>query len=161
MRVLINARFSRRDPRLLQKLNGACARLRSVQRQMSLDGLHQLAANGVQRIQRCQRVLKNRPDLAPTNSAHLLVGQMINALTFQDDFASGNATGGFEQTDDGRSCEGFSGARFADNAQDFAGRNIERNIVQRQERAVSRGEFHTQMAHFKQGLGHGSVLCVT
>ena len=47
------------------------ARLRGGQRQVGLDRLDELAADGVERVQRRQRVLEDRADLAAADLAHL------------------------------------------------------------------------------------------
>ena len=49
--------------------------------------VRQLAAHGVQRVQRGQRVLKNRADAAPADVAHFFVAQVVDALAVEQDLA--------------------------------------------------------------------------
>ena len=135
-------------------LRRACARLIGVHRQVRQDGLDELLADGVERVQRGQWILKDRANLAATDGAHLRVGQVVDTLAFEQDFAAGDAARRLQQADDGRAGERLAGARLADDAKDFAGRNLEGDVVQRQERAMARGELHPQVAHFKQGCSH-------
>ena len=125
----------------------ARARLRPAQVQVRDDGLGQLPAHGVQRIQRSQRILEHGADLAAAHTAHLLVGQVVDAATAQQDLAGGHAPGRLQQADDGRAGQRLAGAGFADHAQDLARLDREGHVVQRSVRAA-RGELHAQVADF-------------
>ena len=110
VRVLIDARFGGRDTGFLQQMDGALACLGSAHRQVRLDGLGQLPTDGVQRVERGQRVLEDGADLAATDGAHLLVRQLIDAPAFEHDLTSGNAPRRLKQADDGRARERLAGA---------------------------------------------------
>jgi hypothetical protein len=109
------------------------------------DGFRQLPADGIQRVERGQRILKNRTDFAAPDVAHLVIVQVVDALTFEQDLPPRHAARWLQQTDDGRARERFARTRFAHHAQDFAGRDVERYIVQRTQGAVAVGELHHQV----------------
>jgi hypothetical protein len=83
--------------------------------------------------------------------------QVVDALAAEQDLAAGDAPRRLEQADDGRAGERLAGARFADHAQDLARRDVERDVVQRQQRAAPRGELDAQVAHFSRGAVGGMV----
>src|ERR1044072_6053298 len=57
VRIVVDAVFGARDADLLQEIEGALARLAGRQRQVGLDGLDQLAADRIERVQAGQRGL--------------------------------------------------------------------------------------------------------
>ncbi len=138
------------------------ARLRASarrQRQVGLDGLDQLAADRIERIEAGQRVLEDGADPRAAHLAHLLVGQLVDAPSFEPDLAGGDAARRLEQADDGIAGQRLAGARFAHHAQDLAGRDVERHVVDREQRAAPRREFDAQVLDLEQrrivgGRGH-------
>ena len=104
---------------------------RRAQRQVGLDRLDQLPADRVQRIERRQRILEHRADLAPADPAHRLVRQVVDAPAGEPDLAAGDATGRVDEPDDRRAGERLAGAGFADHAQHLARRDVERDVVDR------------------------------
>ena len=142
---MVNALFGGRNAGVLEQLDGALARLLGRYRQVGQDGFGQLSADGVQRVERGQRVLKNRTDLAAPNVAHLVVVQVIDALAFEQDLPPGHTARWLQQANDGRARERFARTRFAHHAQNFTGGDVERNIVERTQRTVAAGEFHHQV----------------
>ena len=85
----------------------------------------QLPSDRVQRIERRERILEDRADLAAADMPHLLVRQVVDALAFQQDLARRHAPGRLEQADDGGAGERLARTGFADDAQDLAGRDVE------------------------------------
>ena len=55
---------------------------------MRLDGFNQLLTHSIKRVQTGQRVLKNSADAFASDFAHLLIGQIVDTLPFQQDFAT-------------------------------------------------------------------------
>ena len=88
--------------------------------------------------------------LAAADRAHLLVGQVVDALAGEPDLAAGDAPGRVEQADDRRAGERLAGTRLADDAEHLAGRDRERDVVERQQRAAARRELDAQVADFEQ-----------
>src|SRR5207302_1999710 len=101
VRIMIDAILGTGDADLLQEVERTLARLAARQRQMGLDGLDELAADGIERIEAGQRILEDGADPGAAHLAHLLVGQVVNAPSFEPDLARGDAAGRLEQADDG------------------------------------------------------------
>ncbi|KAF4531075.1 hypothetical protein B566_EDAN019082, partial [Ephemera danica] len=99
------------------------------------------------------RVLEHGANVAAAQLAHLAFGQVVDAPAFEQDFAVRHPPGRFQQADDGRAGERFSGARFTHHAEDFTGGDFERHIVQCAQFAAAGMEFHLEVAHFEQGRG--------
>ena len=76
---------------------------------------------------------------------HLVVVQVVNALTFQKDLPFCHTARWLQQANDGSACERFPGTGLTHHAQNLAGLNVKRNIVQRSQRTVAVGEFHHQV----------------
>src|ERR1700730_320511 len=117
---------------------------------MCLDGLDELAADRIERIEAGQRILEDGADPRTAPVAHLLVGQVVDTPAFEPDLARGDAAGRLEQADDGVAGERLAGARFAHDAQNLAGGDIERHVVDRQQGAAPRWEFDAQVLDLEQ-----------
>ena len=88
MRVLVQALLGRGDAGLLQQLDRALPGSRGTHRQMGLDRLDELLADGEQRIERRQRILEDRADVATADPAHRLVRQVVDAAPVEPDLAA-------------------------------------------------------------------------
>ena len=84
----------------------------------------------------------------------VFVRQVVDASPVEPDLAAGNAPGRIEQTDDRRAGQRLAGARLADDAEDLARRDVERDVVERDERAGPARELDRQIADVQQRLGH-------
>ena len=62
----------------------------------------------------------------------------------------GDAAGRLEQADDGVAGQRLARARFAHHAQHLAGRDVERHVVDREQRAAPRRELDAQVLHLEQ-----------
>ena len=121
-------------------------------RQVRADRLDQLAADRVQRIERGQRILEDGADLAPAHDAHRFVRQVVDAPAREADLAAGDAPRRVDQPDDRGAGQRLARARFADDAQHFAGRDRERDVVHGDERAAARRELDAQALDGEQRL---------
>ena len=110
MRVGINPLRGRRNAHQVKPANGALARLARRNRQVGCHGFGQLPANGIKRIERGQRVLKNRPDFLAANAAHILIAQIIYPPAIQENFTSRDPPRWLQQADDRGPGHGFAGA---------------------------------------------------
>ena len=63
---------------------------------------------------------------------------------------AGDAPGRLEQADDGGAGQRLAGARLADHAEDLARRDVERDVVEREQRAAPGRELDAQVADFEQ-----------
>ncbi len=142
---MVDALLGGRDAGVLQQADGALARLGSADGQVRLDGFDELPADAVERIQRGQRILEDGADPAPTDVAHLLVAQVVDALPLQQDLAAGDAARRLQQADDRGAGERLAGARFAHHAEDLARCDLERDVVQRAQRAAPAREFDDEV----------------
>src|SRR6185369_16374783 len=115
-----------------------------------LDGFNQLSAHGVERIQRGERILEYRADLAAADEAHLLRRQVVDALAFQQDLARHHPPGRLEQADDGSAGQRLAGAGLANNAEDLAGCDIEGDVIQRTQGAMSARELDDEVLDLEQ-----------
>ena len=145
---MVYALLSRWYARVLQQADSARPGLSRVHWQMGLNGLHQLPADAVQRVQRGEWVLKNRTNLAASYVAHLLIRQIVNALALQVDLSAGNAPRRLQQADDGRACQRFTRTRFTHYPQNFSGCNVKRNTVQSTQSAPAVRELDDQIFNF-------------
>ena len=145
MWVVVDALFGGRNAGVLEQLNSALAGLLGRHWQVGQNRLGQLPTDGVQRVERGQWVLKNRPNLAAPNVAHLVGVQVVYALAFQQNLATRHTAWRLQQANDGGPGQRLAGTRLAHHTQDFAGCDVERNVVQRTQRAVAAGEFHHQV----------------
>src|SRR5471032_126242 len=117
---------------------------------MGLDGLDELAAHRIERIEAGERILEDRADPGATHLAHLLVRQIVDALALEPDLARGDAAGRLEQADDGVAGQRLARARLAHHAQHLARRDVERYVVDGHQRAAPRREFDAKVLHLEQ-----------
>ena len=121
------------------------------------DGLDQLIADPVQRIEAGQRILKDHADPLAPDAAHLFRRQIVDPQSRQIDLAAGDAAGRIDQADDGEPGDGFAGAGFADHAQHLALGDVEGNAVDGAQHAAAGDELDLEIAHGENGLGHADV----
>src|SRR5437660_12846516 len=98
---------------------------------MREDSFLELPADGVERVERGQRVLEDDADAPAAQAPQLLVRQVVDAPALEAHLAGGDAPGRLEQADDGEPGDRLARAGFADHAQHFAGPNGERDAVER------------------------------
>src|SRR5476651_2333555 len=159
---MVDALLGTGNADFLQEIERPRTRRRSRQRQMSPDCLDELLAHRIERIETGQRVLEDRADARATHLAHFLVGKIVDALALEPYLAGGNAARRLEQADDGIAGERFARARLAHDAQHFTGRNVERDVVDREQGAAPRRKLDAEVLHFEEwwivGRHHSVVL---
>src|SRR5262249_12641557 len=96
-----------------------------VQTEMELKGFHQLVADGVHRVQRRHRVLKDHRNVVAAYFPHLAVGKLDNvtrvSIDREQDLASDDLsrwTG--DEAHDAERSDALAAARLADDAQSLA-----------------------------------------
>src|SRR5678815_6058805 len=119
------------------------------------DRLLELRADGVERIERSERVLEHHADAAPAQPAQLFVRQVVDAAAFEAHFARGDAPGRLEQPDDGEAGERLAGAGFADHAEHLARSNRERDLVDRDQGSPPGREFDAQVFYLENQRSFG------
>ena len=115
------------------------------------DRLDELPPDGVQRIERGQRVLEHRADFAAANAAHRFLRQIVDAPAGKTNLAARDAPGRIDQADDRGAGERLAGAGFAHDAEHLARRDRERDIVDRGQRSAARRKLDAQMLDDQQG----------
>src|SRR6185503_12761311 len=119
------------------------------------DGLLELPADGIERIERGERVLKHHADPAPAHLAQLVVRQVVDAPALESHLACRDASRRLDQADDGEAGERLAGARFAHHAEHLAWRDRERDAVHRDEGAPPGRELHPQVADLQDHRSFG------
>ena len=158
MRIGIDAHFRRRDANFIQQRQRfrACLRIREVA--VRLDGLDQLLADAVERVEAGERVLEHHADALAADLAHRFRRQVVDALPAQQHLASGDPPRRLDQADHRRAGDRLAGAGFADHAENFARRDVERHAVDRREGAAAGRKLDFQIAHAEDGFGHRSLV---
>ena len=154
VRIGVDAFVGRGNADLGEQIDGALARGRLGETGVGADGLDQLVADPVQRIEAGERVLEDHADPLAPDPAHLFRRQIVDPQARQIDLAAGDAAGRIDQADHREPGDGFSGAGFADHAQHLALGDVEGNAVDGAQRVAAGDEFHLEVAHGENGFGH-------
>src|SRR3546814_19946055 len=85
VRILVDAPLGGRNANLMQQFHGALARSPVAEVAVGEDGFGELAADGVERVQRGLGVLEYHADVAATGAAKLLVRQVVDAGAVEAD----------------------------------------------------------------------------
>ncbi len=165
VRVLRHALLGMRDFHLFQQRQGAGFGFLLAHRQVGADGFDQVVAHGVDRVQAGQRVLEDGADALAADAAQVFALQVVDAQALQLHRAAGDAARGLDQAGDGRAGHGLAGAGFTDHAQDFAGEDVEGDVVQRVHGALVGVEGDAEVAHAQHGgagdiTGRHGLVCV-
>jgi hypothetical protein len=147
VRIVVEAGLRRRDADLAQQRECPLVCLAARHVQVSQNRFLDLSADGVERVERGERILEDDTDLAAAELAHLFRRQVVDAPAFEAHFAGGDAPGRLEQPDDGEAGDRLAGARLAHHAEHFARCDGKRDAVQCGEGAAPRGELDPQFAH--------------
>ena len=81
--------------------------------------------------------------------AHGLKSEVVDALTLEQNLAARDTPRWLKQADDGGARERLASAGFTDNAQNFAWRDVEGDVVNRPQRAVAAREFNDEIFDLK------------
>jgi len=158
VRIGVDALVGRWNADFRQKVDRALARGLFRQIGMGPDGLDQLIADPVQRVEAGERVLENHSDPLAPDPAHLFRRQIVDPQARQIDRTAADAPGRIDQTDHRKSGDGFSGAGFADHPQHLALGDVEGNSVEGAQRGAAGDELHLKVAHGENGFGH--TVCI-
>ena len=116
-------------PASCKQRDGALARLGLRHVGVRADGLDDLVADAIERVEAGERVLEHHADAPAAHLAHLLGRQVVDALAGQAHLAAHDAPRRLEQADDGSAGQRLAGARLADHAQHLAAGDVEGDIV--------------------------------
>ena len=123
---------------------------------MLADGLGDLLAHCVDRVQRGHRLLEDDRDLLAADLPHLLGAERHEVAALPHDAAFDDAAGRhLDQLQHGHRGDGLAAAGFADDAQRLAPVDGEVHAVDRAHHAVVGPEVRFQSADLEQWLTHG------
>ena len=154
MRVGDDALFRGGNADLGEQVDGAFARGGFREAGMGADGLDDLVADFVERIEAGQRILKDHADPFAPDAADLLRRQMVDPRAQEMDLAARDAAGRIDQADHGKPGDRFAGAGFAHHPKHFALGDVEGDAVDRAQGVAAGDELHPQVTHGKDGGGH-------
>src|SRR5260221_14693885 len=95
------------------------------------DGLDQLAADAVERVEAGERVLEDGADALAADAPQPLRRQIVDALAGEEDAARGDSPGRSDEADDGGAGDRLAGAGLADDAPHLAPSDPEGNAGNR------------------------------
>ena len=155
VRVLAQAHAGFGNLDLFEQFQRARPGLGFGQRQVGANGLDQMPAHRIDRVEAGQRVLEDRAYAPPAYAPHGFAAQAVYAFAVELHRAAGDAPGRIDQPDHGRAGHGLARARLADHAQDLAGGNLEVHVAEHLHRAAVGVEGHAQIAHAQHRNGRG------
>ena len=112
--------------------------------------LAQLAPDGEHRVQARHRVLEDHRDLAATDRAQLRVAHVRELGAVEARAAGGDAAGARQDAEQRERRDALAAARLADDAERLAGRDVERDAVDRVDDAAARPEAHLEAVDLEQ-----------
>ena len=119
---------------------------------MRADGLDDLLADGEHRVERGHRLLEHHGDAGAADALHAGIGEFGERLAGEADFAGRDAGRRLrQQAHDGERGDALAAAGFADDAQDFAFVERERDVLHRGDLAARGGERGGEVGYGEQG----------
>src|SRR5699024_3202315 len=124
----------------LQQFKRALAAFGTTIHRMNTHDFRDLSANGHDRVQGGQRFLENHADIlaAQGTQGGFVLFQQI--LVVENDGPGFRRQSGWQQAHDGIGGQGFAGTGFADDAYDFATKDIKGAVLDRINTIAARGQ---------------------
>ena len=157
MREVVDPAVGVRDPHLRQQLDRPPPRLPLRELVVLVQLLLDLPADRVDRVQRGHRVLKDHRDLLAAHLPHRVAGKRHQVAALVEDLALVHDVRVGDQPHHRHHRHALSRPRLADDPDDLALRNRERDPVDGVHDPVFRAERDLQVADLEQRLGHGYV----
>jgi len=148
--VAVDPSFRCGNADLAQKLDGPSAGLRIVQPGVCLDRLDQLTTDGIEWVQAGERILEDGADIAATNLAHFLIGEIVDAAAVQPDISFGYSPWWFQQPDNRSPSERFASPALADNTENLAFLDRKGNIVDSNQCFPACRELYSKVFNFQK-----------
>ena len=137
MRIVVRSALRRRDVHQPQHLDGAVHRIAAVQALVHPDGLGDLVADGIDRVQRGHRLLEDDGDLLAADLSHLVRAERDEVAALPHDLAVDNlARRHLDQLQHRHRGDGLAAAGLADHAQRLAAVDGEVDAIDRPHHAV-------------------------
>ena len=154
MREVVDAALGAGNADLAQEIErpGAGGVLAEVE--VEADGLDQLVADREERVQAGQRVLEDGADASAADLLQPGLVQLVDALAADADLARGDAPRRLEQAQHRHAGHRLAGTTLADDAQDLAGRDAERDVVDRGQEAGPGRKLDPEVLDVEHRLSH-------
>ncbi len=140
VRVVVDACLGAGDAHLAQQVDGTVLRLGLRHLLVGADGLHDLVAHAVHRVERGHGLLEDHRHVVAAQFAVLLLGQGCEVLAFELQGAAGHVSRLGQKTHDGEAGHGLAGTRLAHDRQDLALVHVEAHVFDGADDALLDGE---------------------
>jgi hypothetical protein len=121
VRELVHPCLRGGDAHGFQQSDGTLPRAGAAGAFVHADRLADLIADREQRVQRGHRVLQDHGDALAADAAHLAIGFIEQVVALEHHPPADDPRGRRQQAQDGQSQRAFAGSRLADDAEGFAG----------------------------------------
>ena len=156
VRIVPQPRLRVGDADAVEQLCSALLRIALVHAEVGFEHLADLAADRQNRVQARHRVLEDHRDLPPADAAELLVGKLQQVPVLEIRRSRGDLAGARQDSEQRERGHALAAARLADDPERLAGRDIERDAVDRIDRAAFGPELDLQVVDVEEGLSsHG------
>ena len=152
VRIVLEAHLRARDPDLVEQLGRAPLGLRLVHREVGLERLADLPADGQHRVERGHRVLKDHRDLAAADRAQLLVRQREQVAAAEHRRALRDAPVARQDPEQGQRGDALAAAGLADDSERLAGCDVEGDPVDGVDEPSLRPEADVQVVDAEERL---------
>src|SRR6516162_5907620 len=156
VRVACKPRARLRDADIGEQLEDALARRGAGQARMQQQDLADLLLDGVQRVERGHRLLKDDGDVLAAHASHLALAQLQQVAALEADRSRGMVCGRIgQELHDRQRGHRLAGARLADQRQSLAAPDVERDPVDRKRLALALTERDRQVLDLEQQRSRG------
>ena len=137
------------DAHLAQQVDGAVLRLGLRHFLVGADGLHDLVAHAVHRVERGHGLLEDHGDLLAPDFLQLPLAHFGDVRPLVADFAAGDPAGLLQQAQDGAEGLALAAARLAHQAEGLPMEDLEGDAVHGADGLPLAGEGHVEVTDFK------------
>src|SRR3954471_5920632 len=117
---------------------------------MRAHGLGDLIADGEYRIERAHRLLKDHADTPPAHLAHGRLAERHQVATFEQDLPGARAIAARQQSKDRQRGQRLAATALADDADDLARLDVERDVLEHLQPALAIMECNGEISHGEQ-----------
>ncbi len=154
MRVVVESAGGCGKADALEHFDGVALGLSMRVAEMEAGDFGELLADGEKRIERGHRVLKDHGDAVAADVGELALRKRKQIAAFENGMAADNLSRGLRnEAENCQAGDAFAGTAFADDAERFAGLNIQRNAVDGADDAVVGVKFDAEVVDFEQSHG--------
>jgi hypothetical protein len=142
----LKAAFRIRDTHPAQQLDRAVSRLVTRHVIVAPDCLDQLIPDRDHRVQRCHRILEDHRDVLAADPLHLALGQGSEITPHEADGATDDLCRRVrQQPHDRQRRQRLATAGFTDDGESLAGRDCQRQAIDRRQHATAREQRYLQV----------------